>query len=453
MFLKPIALALVMVMVLAAGTVVFVPAALAADYVLAVTTDKPAYSGGSAVLITGAFTEDGKPLSFSSIALQIRDPNDEILYVSQPGTDAKGVFQDTYTLPPSAQEGRYEVLAAGAMISAQVNFYVGTVVDTSPPVSVINVPINGATIGALPALLLGTASDDQGLRLVEISTDGGATWAPAGGTATWRYEWVQATNGVHIIKSRATDLAGKVESPGLGIQVTVNLPTPTPSPTPTPTPTPSPTPTATSTPTTSPTPSPTSSPTPTPTPTPSPTFTPSGLPTFLDISLHWARQQIESLVTLDLINGYPDGFFRPDQPISRAEFTKILVLALRLQLISPSQPSFTDAPSDLWAYNYVETAVAAGIVNGVGDGQFAPNREINRSEIAVMIGRAMNLPPGTASQFSDASEIPAWAVEMVGAVSAKGIIQGYPDGSFRPLNLATRAEAAVMVFRMLSLAS
>lgn len=417
-----------------------------ADVVISLITDKAQYSPGENVRITGVLTRGGVSLGFADIALAISDPNGDIVYVNQTTADSSGAFAFNFPIAGAATAGVYIISTGAGDVNAQVNFSVGPISDVALPLSIVLLPRGGDTVSSFPALITGTATDNVGLRLVEVSTDGGTTWQPAGGTSQWRYQWMGATNGNHTIRTRATDLAGNVESARPGIQVTVNVPA-----SPTPTPTPSPTPSPTSTPTATPTSSPTLSPSPTPTPTPSPTFTPSGLPTFLDISAHWAREQIESLVKLGLINGYPDGFFRPDQPISRTEFTKVLVLALQLQLISPSQPSFTDVPSDLWAYRYVETAVAAGIVNGVGEGQFAPNREINRSEIAVMIGRAMNLPPGTVNQFSDASEIPAWAVEMVGAVSGKGVVKGYPDGTFLPSNPATRAEAAVMVDRMLSL--
>lgn len=152
-----------------------------------------------------------------------------------------------------------------------------------------------------------------------------------------------------------------------------------------------------------------------------------------------------------LINGYPDGFFRPDNPITRTEFTKILVLSLNLGLVSPSQAQFTDVSPDFWGYPYVETAAAAGIINGVGQGLFAPGNNITRADMATMIGRALPLAPQDTLSFTDAAEIPQYARGFVGAASAKGILQGFPDGSFRPLNNATRAETAAMILRIITL--
>jgi len=218
--------------------------------------------------------------------------------------------------------------------------------------------------------------------------------------------------------------------------------TPTPTPSPTPTPTPSSTPT----------PSPSPSPTPTATPSTTPTSTPQ--PPFPDLLGHWAREQVEKLVEMGIINGYPDGLFRPDSKITRAEFTKIIVSALHLELQASPSPTFLDVGEDHWALKYIEAAAERGIVKGIGEGKFAPERNITRAEMATMIARALGLSPEEGNiPFTDAVDIPEYARGYVFAVSAKGIITGYPDGTFRPYNDATRAEAATMIFRMLSLAS
>ena len=214
--------------------------------------------------------------------------------------------------------------------------------------------------------------------------------------------------------------------------------TPTPTPTPTSTPTPSPTPTL----------SPSPSPTPTSTPSPPPQ------PPFPDLLDHWAREQVEKLVEMGIVSGYPDGLFRPDSEITRAEFTKIIVSALHLELQASPSPTFLDVGEDHWALKYIEAAAEKGIVKGIGEGKFAPERNITRAEMATMIARALGLSPEERNApFTDAVDIPEYARGYVFAVSAKGIITGYPDGTFRPFNNATRAEAATMIFRMLSLAS
>lgn len=410
----------------------------AAQYLLSVHTDKPVYQAGETVVISGQLTQDGKPAPFYAVSVTVENQGG-ILFVDQATTDKDGSFQSLCTLPSSAPSGSYRVTVGAAGVQGQVDFYVGTISDSLPPTSQILQPQNNEVLTSAPVLISGTATDNQGLRLVEVSLDGGTTWLPASGTLNWAYLWENPANGSYRIQSRATDLAGNVEDPASGVQVTVNIAS-TPTPTPTSTPTPTPTPTASPTPTVTPT--PTSTPSPTPTPT---------LSFFPDLSNHWARDFVENLALRGLINGYPDGLFHPDNPITRAEFTKILVLALNLELINPPQPQFSDVPQDFWGFTYIETAQAKGIVKGIGQGEFAPQRNITRAEIVTMIGRALNLESVENLPFSDKNEIPDFASGFVGAVTAKGIVNGFPDGTFRPANLATRAEAATMIWRMLSL--
>ena len=221
----------------------------------------------------------------------------------------------------------------------------------------------------------------------------------------------------------------------VSFQVLASTPTPTPTSSSTPTPNSTFTPTPTSTPSSS-------------TTTPTSSSTPSL--TFPDIQDHWARGEIEKLVSMGIVNGYPDGLFRPEGKITRAEFTKMVVLALELKLENPQQATFSDVPNSFWGFPYIEAAYKAGIVKGVGEGQFAPDRQVTRAEIAAMVVRALKLPPGPPVLFQDADQIPSFAVELVGAAVQVGIIKGYPDNTFRPLNDATRAEASVMIVRMVN---
>jgi hypothetical protein len=96
-------------------------------------------------------------------------------------------------------------------------------IDTTPPSSTIAAPKNGDAIMTTTFTIKGTASDTgSGIQRVEISTDGGSTWNLATGTNSWSYIWTIPADGTYTIKSRATDAAGNVETPGAGIQVTVD---------------------------------------------------------------------------------------------------------------------------------------------------------------------------------------------------------------------------------------
>jgi len=130
------------------------------------------------------------------------------------------------------------------------------------------------------------------------------------------------------------------------------------------------------------------------------------------------------------VSGYPDGSFRPDGPITRAEFAAILVKALNLEL--HHQPVFSDVANH-WSGNYVATAAAHGIITGYIDNRFGPDDPITREQMAVMIVRAVNLAGSSDSLvFADQAKISEWAREAVAAAAEQKIMNGYPDNTFRP---------------------
>ncbi len=172
---------------------------------------------------------------------------------------------------------------------------------------------------------------------------------------------------------------------------------------------------------------------------------------FSDIPEHWAEDSIKQAVLDGIIAGYPDGTFKPDEPVTRAEFTVMLAHALKLDGTGATLP-FTDrAEIGAWAEEAVARAVLAGIVNGYEDGRFQPNKPITRTEMAAMIAKALQLPTGAASQtgFSDDDRIPGWAKSAVEALGRLGIVSGRSDGKFVPNGTATRAETVVTLLRML----
>jgi len=171
----------------------------------------------------------------------------------------------------------------------------------------------------------------------------------------------------------------------------------------------------------------------------------------LDIAGHWGEVYILEAVEKKLVQGYPDGTFRPDQPITRAEFLVMLVKALGLKGGEAALP-FTDRDKiGPWAREAVAIAVQEGIVTGYADGTFRPDAYITRAEMAVMIARALGMAVGAEirTAFADDQEIPAWAKGAVEALRQQGIIQGREGNRFSPRDTATRAEAAVMLLRMM----
>lgn len=156
----------------------------------------------------------------------------------------------------------------------------------------------------------------------------------------------------------------------------------------------------------------------------------------------WFVSFVSRLNSLNIIEGYPDKSFRPHQNLTRAEFAKMLCLAMGWELHDPSTPFFNDVAREHWSYRYVETAKARGALGGYPTGEFRPNNSITRAEIAAAIARALNLSDGS----SDLTDIALhWAKDHISACVKAGIISGYPGNVFRPNANATRAEASKMI--------
>ncbi|UQZ85027.1 Endo-1,4-beta-xylanase A precursor [Paenibacillus konkukensis] len=172
----------------------------------------------------------------------------------------------------------------------------------------------------------------------------------------------------------------------------------------------------------------------------------------VDIQDHWAKQSIERAIALGIVNGYEDGTFRPDGDISRAEFTAMIGRALKLQGTS-DELGFADADSiPNWVKPTVGQAVQEGIVNSYEDQTFRADRKITRSEIAVMIARALKLPNDSENEldFADADQVPDWAKAQVAAAVELGMINGRDNNLFAPNASATRAEAVTLILAMLN---
>lgn len=166
-----------------------------------------------------------------------------------------------------------------------------------------------------------------------------------------------------------------------------------------------------------------------------------------DIENHWAKRSIKKILNLGIMRGYPDGFFRPDQLITRAEFAKMIVEVGWIDPVKRSiEPTFQDIGWSHWVYPYVEAAVWAGIVarEGASGFYFEPERAITRSEAAAMAGRLIAGEHQNGAPAIDVGRQVNWMPVMKQA----GIIYGYPDGALGEGNGLTRAEACAMVLRL-----
>lgn len=161
-----------------------------------------------------------------------------------------------------------------------------------------------------------------------------------------------------------------------------------------------------------------------------------------DIQGHWAEDTIKAWVDEGRIQGYPDGTFRPDEPITRAAFMK-LANGLYGDVAAKAVVA-TDVPSTEWYAAEVSKALGAGYIGGYGDGTMRPDAQMTRVEVASIIQRMKMLPPGEA-RFTDS--IPQWAEKSVGGIVKAGAMGGYSDGTFRAGALVTRAEALTALDR------
>ena len=165
-----------------------------------------------------------------------------------------------------------------------------------------------------------------------------------------------------------------------------------------------------------------------------------------------------------LFNGVNPTTFDPQGSMTRAMFVQVLASLEGVDLaeyqatyVNAANPTFADTHPAAWYFGAVEWAVEQGLVNGIGNGNFAPDRPFTRQEMAVMlnryiVSRGIALPNGATGIFTDQTNISEWALEGVLAIQAARIITGFSDGSFAPQGTATRAEVATIFARFLEVA-
>lgn len=164
---------------------------------------------------------------------------------------------------------------------------------------------------------------------------------------------------------------------------------------------------------------------------------------------HWAYGSIQYLNTSGLIKGYPNGTFKPNGSLTRAEAASLIARALNLKA-TKSNP-FSDVKKNHFAYGDIAAVAEQGIVSGRGDGKFHPEGALTRAEMASILNRAFTLTKKTdqAPQFSD---VPPshWAYDAIARLVESEITSGYPGGVFKPNNEITRAEFGVFLDRVLN---
>ncbi|MCM3787181.1 S-layer homology domain-containing protein [Domibacillus indicus] len=161
-------------------------------------------------------------------------------------------------------------------------------------------------------------------------------------------------------------------------------------------------------------------------------------------------RELSAVIEAGIMSGYEDGSYKPDNSVTREEFATFLARALQL----PEGPErFKDVPASAKLAPYVNAAAAAGIINGGSDGNFSPKATITRQDMALMISNALNYLRKDAAyvkpSFTDIDNISSAYRVAIGKSVSLGIISGYTDGRFGPLDNARRGQAAAFIYRML----
>ncbi len=168
---------------------------------------------------------------------------------------------------------------------------------------------------------------------------------------------------------------------------------------------------------------------------------------------HWASESINALHAKGILSGYEDGMFRPDDPVKREEFVKILIEALPIP-VEETNKVFSDVSADDWFYAPVMQAYAVNLVKGVDYGVFGTGQYITREQLCTIVWRGMKicdlyLDEGEEVVYTDENAVADYALEAVKALSKGGVVSGMGDGNFVPGGTATRAQVAKIIHGLL----
>jgi uncharacterized lipoprotein YddW (UPF0748 family) len=174
---------------------------------------------------------------------------------------------------------------------------------------------------------------------------------------------------------------------------------------------------------------------------------------FSDTQSHWARSFISGLAARQVVRGFEDGTFRPNQPVSRAEFAAILRTAFAQPMKRLFVP-FVDVPANHWAVAAIREAYETGFLSGFPDRRFRPNDTLTRLQAWVSLVSGLGLVASgqvsLSKLYQDSVQIPAWALTAIAAATEAELVVNYPNlQRLRSLEVATRADVAAFVYQAL----
>ncbi|MBE9006858.1 S-layer homology domain-containing protein [Fortiea sp. LEGE XX443] len=176
--------------------------------------------------------------------------------------------------------------------------------------------------------------------------------------------------------------------------------------------------------------------------------------TFTDVSSnYWASQFIQELSQRGVIAGFPDGSFRPEEAVTRAQFAAMVNKAFQ-KAQQRQAIRFVDVPSNYWASSAIQQAYTIGFLSGYPGNRFEPNQAIPRQQVLVSLANGLEYAPintdSTLQYFNDASGIASYARSPIAAATEKQIVVNYPNVKFlNPTATATRAQVAAFIYQAL----
>lgn len=177
---------------------------------------------------------------------------------------------------------------------------------------------------------------------------------------------------------------------------------------------------------------------------------------FTDIQTHWAQACINQMAPRKLVSGYPDGTFRPNATITRAEFAVLMLNAFPYAPQKRAGTTFKDVPTSHWAHKAIQDAYKRGFFSGYPGGMFLPNQAISRVQAIGVLAGAKNFnfsgnAEGTLRQyFTDAAQVPDYAKNAIAAATINSLVVNYPNvKQLKPNQTATRGEVASLICRAL----
>ncbi len=177
--------------------------------------------------------------------------------------------------------------------------------------------------------------------------------------------------------------------------------------------------------------------------------------TFNDVPTgYWAQTFIQELASRDIIKGFPDGGFRPNDPVTRAQFAAMLSKAVKKAPMRGGV-TFVDVDSSYWAASAIQTSYTTGFMSGYPGNVFEPTQNIPRVQVLVSLANGLNYSASQAPEtilqtYADASGIPNYARNSVAAATENRLVVNYPNVQFLgPNQSATRAEVAAFIYQSL----